>query len=853
MLRAETRGFEEPAVFQRPKRVHLFGRFRQSESWINFSLPKDLALHPGDDYELELLSVRHCAEADHPHFNYEEIKDGDLVSYPDGGASATSLYVADVEVVGDAPALAGQSLTRVLALDGGNDDDDDDDDDDEGQPAKRSKRSPRPKGDLLRTDVLFSFSKPPSRALEATPLNRISVSRLVVILNQRFESMFRNEYLGLTAGGAVTFYHLEPGHRVVLALPPLSTVQFGGGKLLWQLLGFQAPFPGEEGSLPESTFLQQALRGDYSVSNTSPFKTRLLVAPVSKKPNAPCLLGLDASQQELMESTLRVTLGRVRSSTTVDFDLTGLKLYEGTAAAPPPLFSVYALNAVLTTSLDAASFASTYPYADETEKAAGHVARDFQADLSAFPKLHVPKLNRLASNNRLSVTVSGGDSAIAKLGFQKALFPMVLDAGAGLTTTSPPVAFLRSVPSEEAADAYWDDNQDGDLAQTLAVSLHSLIMVAKDGSGQTDASESTAKGLFAKLRQLAEKKKNQQPGAYASLSAGLAQVGAAAQEDKDWEYASSDTSNVPRDRVPRTWQSQMTLDNKRRLVPITPPAWSAPVYKLEDLQVPAAPPEVLKPQQPGSLSTGAAPVEEEASRGGGGDPATVGHPTGTGAREEPAAAAAAAVAAEMPVTLTQASDQMAIAEQQRLETEARNKAAQETANADAAAAAATAAAAVAPPPVVVQPPFVQQLTQSVRIANSLATPQLASYRANSSTSAYFCPLDSGKNNGWPDPFHLICLEGEQKDWLGPRGKCSFLGTYDYKSGKAVTSQPVVLRGGGSLSGINLQILGKGYAEYVLPAQDGKGPEADALIILDAVLTPFRDSSLPNRRSGPRYF
>jgi hypothetical protein len=187
-------------------------------------------------------------------------------------------------------------------------------------------------------------------------------------------------------------------------------------------------------------------------------------------------------------------------------------------------------------------------------------------------------------------------------------------------------------------------------------------------------------------------------------------------------------------------------------------------------------------------------------------------------------------------------DPVAVAEAARLDAEKKL----------AAEAAAAAAAAAAPPaPAVAGPeaaaPAVQKLTQTIRVANPTLKPQVVTYRAAPAAPNYVCPpLAATKNNGWPDPFHLICLEGEQKDWLGPRGKCSFLGTYHYSTGTAVTSQPAVLRGGGTLSGLTLQILGKGYAAYTLPAAAAGGDKADVLLLLDAVLTPFRDSSIARR-------
>jgi hypothetical protein len=144
--------------------------------------------------------------------------------------------------------------------------------------SRQKRQAPRPKADVLTVDLQFTTDRIPSRPLQAAESAIVTPQMLVNTLNGIYWNMHRDEFLGLTAGGSVTFYILESSKRVVVSLPPLAVAYFDHAQVLWRLLGFRR-FPAGVDQAADS---ELPLRLVTSVSSTSrPSR------PVSTSPTCP--------------------------------------------------------------------------------------------------------------------------------------------------------------------------------------------------------------------------------------------------------------------------------------------------------------------------------------------------------------------------------------------------------------------------------------------------------------------------------------------------------------------------------------------------------------------------------------
>ena len=778
-----------------PVVAHLFGKMRRGEDHVELELPRALQLRSQDDYSLRVDYFSLCFVDGHKHFS----KEPGPVDYPVPKSSLLrpSHYHFDVG-----------PQNWALSLDGQGDEEDEAEGGGAGplttEGSRQKRQAPRPKADVLTVDLQFTTDRIPSRPLQAAESAIVTPQMLVNTLNGLYWNMHRDEFLGLTAGGSVTFYILESSKRVVVSLPPLAVAYFDHAQVLWRLLGFRRFPAGADQAADSELPLRLVAKGDLCLVNFSPFKTRLYVSDVSVNPDAPVhpantppadILALT----EILSEQLRVYLARARSSTSVSFDFAGQpnfrQVVEGAPEEPPPLLTALLLNAASSLVFDAASFAKVFSYDDEAELKAGVVTRDFAFGVTDYPSLSAPPLHRLASKNKMRLTFKAGPGAAKTLGLKKTLFPLVVDAGVGRAPTGT-AEFLRAGLTEPDS---WDPLVDGDMAFAFRHTLAIATAVARDVTVVEQAKEVTAKAALAQARCNLYKRLSQSPKGLEGLPEAVVSVLENSDEVDDFEFPVSDFQLIEKDViVPRHWLGQTQLDSKNRVVPVCPLAWDQPVSEGAW--------EVLVKLEEGIKKQVAAEAQ---------------------AVLDAAAQAAAGVAEGGAQPIDPAQEQQQPPQQQQLDPGLAEAVLDPGEGEAAGPAVAAAAVALDPPPAA---PVEYRTTKNYNSA-----------RAGTLTSSALglCPLPPEELK-LPDSFYLLVEEGERRDWMGPLGPRSLLGRFS--KGYVKEPREAVLRGGGNFKSLTFKVAGMGYDIFTAPSDPAKVKE-DGLAVAVCRFHPYRDSSV----------
>ena len=804
-----------------PVIAHLYGRMRRGEDHVALQLPDALQLRSEDDYALKVDYFSLCFTLTHKHFD----KSADhSAKYP-----TPKSFIAEKAVSSfDDPAFTSYGPQDwALSLDGlGDVDIDDDDVDEDGPVNKRQKRQapPRPKGDVLRADLRFTHDRIPSRPLEVSESGIATPVMIVKALNARYWNMHREEFLGLTAGGSVSFYILESSKRIVVSLPPLAVVYFDHGRVLWEILGFRQ-FPTGDATTDAVLPFHAVAKGDLCLVNTSPFKTRLYVADVSVADETPLhdstvARDVMTALSEILQSKLRVYLARARSSATLSFDFSGQPDFRNHglagAADPPPGVATYTLNRIAKLCLDAASFAAEYSYEDDQEKMAGLVDRDFQFGLDAYPSLSAPPLHRLAAKNKMTLTFTAGEAAARRLGLAHSVFPLTVDAGSGHSSTGRS-DFLRSAEADAEA---WDATRDGPLATVLYRTQAIPTALAKDVTVPAESAAATQKGVLARARIALYKQLSRTTGAVATLPSAIAKALSDSDEVDDYEYPASDFQLLQKDGAPRNWLGMTALDSKRQLVPVGPREWDKAVTESEwtaavNLKAISRAVDAEKKKAATEEATLAKPVAQGPAQPV--DPSTEQQQQQLSGQEEEIKPAGP----ELEPVFVDPAEIAAPTGQE--EAGAADPVAEDASAAAAAAAAATAAASA-----IAEPDPVEYYQSA----------QYDSAKAGLSVSKGLCPL-AADDVKLPDNFYLVVDEGEKRDWMGPLGPRALLGRYNKNYVK--DARDVVLRGGGNYKFLTFRVVGMGYDTFRAPSL--KKVAEDGLVVAVCRFHPYRDSAL----------
>jgi hypothetical protein len=673
--------------------------------------------------------------------------------------------------------------------------------------------------------------------LEPGDVGLLTVDRLIRTLNGRLFSLWKKEYMGLGFKNCPEFFFIAEGSRVVLSLPPLACIllslepgaaatadlQQKTVELVWQHLGFldleQAPFQKPAASR----------RRGYALANFSPGRTRLYQADVSVDLTKP-LYQPSAEENktgealarwkvlaELLDSKLLLFLGRVATVGEYEFDLDGVTTLRHAASNSdtPPTVSGLAMNAMLASAFAGFSLADKFDrlfYASDEDAAAGEdvsTGSDAAAvptvSHALFPKLSIPQINRFASTNRLTLSVSAGPEATRLLGYAPNELSFSYDCGADYVS-SKASSFLRAGPTDHPETGDWDDAQDGSEMYAMLYTRLLIAGRARDVAPnvtQPDKLQSRyLRGPLAEARKAAFIQASQTPDELAKLpEAVVAPCRSADSEENDLEYdGPADFLRLENDSAPRAWRTSMTLDEAKRVVPAVPSAWKIPNNREEWMAARKAAAEKALAEAEATRETLDAPVEEGAAT-----TLVVAPPPPPPPPDEPTTTTTTTTSPLEPLLqlLQDVAGQRQLAEQ--LESQA-------------SALPETVVAPVPPPPPSPQPPPPQ--AAAVDPSPPSRVYPCYPYGTSNRTLQRLCPRTKeagAKTDALPPLFHLTVEEGERRDWLGPLGLAAFAGTFKTSQaggGESTRSNAVLLRGANQLKYLTFRLVDLGFDPYV---------------------------------------
>ena len=787
---------QDPA---RPVLAHLNGRMEADTDLIVLKIPPGLGLRPNDDYSIEVSSFRGCFDPTHNHN-----KDGS-VSEED-----------------DSVLLPGPKRSDIFQLDG-NDDSGAEEEEEEVGGGKRFKRSPRARGSIIRVALQWNYNRPPSRQLSAVPVEALTPLLLMKTINLRLADLSTREFSGLGFPPASPeIYFLEESSRSVVVLPPGAIFTFsGGGKVVWNMLGFT----NLEG---EATPFHRGKAGDYVLANFSPFRSRMFVSDVSFSPTKPYFQALPTTTvhetdfwqktNEMLTESCRVMLGRATQSSVTEFDLSAdasLLASNASAPHPPPAFlGSVALEVILAAAIKAFGIADIRTAVLNDPDSVEEVG--FKVPLTKYPQLEISKLAPTLPPKTISVTLSVGPEAAAKLGYARDALNISFDAGEGYVSASTSPSYLLS---NSASPAEWNSALHGNMALALALTRLTLSVRAKDITQVDQTLERTSRGLLGEFRKAAYQMATRDENVRQALPEVLLDAAAASDTtEADYEYASSDFLLLAPKEVSRFWQSAYALDSANRVVPTVPQEWKT--FIPPPPLVPPKPAETTaeQPDEPrGDIQGGESVVESETAAA--------------------AAAPAAAATGDEPSTETKTPE--AVEEEISEEAGAGAEEVDPLATADVEDVVAAATAAT-----------VEEETTATEEEEAVAhpAPTVGKYTGllagrtpfSSRSSRRLCPVKKSEGDdpavtSFPAVFHLTIEEGDKTDWLGPLGFCSYAGTFKGSNGDAIKQHKAILRGGGQRSHITFRAIDEGYDPFV--------PRLPGLIIAACSFHPHRPREL----------
>jgi len=772
----------------RPTVAHLTSLHLAGQDSVIVTLPSSLVgLRPDDDYLLDVESYRTCFDQAHDH---------------SAALTDDSQFYAD---------LPGPRST-ISQLDGNNDDDDDNDDDDEEPEKKRQKRMARSsRQSMLKIRLQWSFDRPPQRTLaSATTADELTPAKLILLLNQKTDSIFNDEFLALAWREPPYFYLIPESSRVVACLPPLSVVHLANfGHLLWNFLGFANL------GIANSPF-RECPNGDFALANFSPTKTRMFVADYSVAPNH-TLSASDSTKDSTywievnkkLSSEGSVILHRLLEDSTFEVDLskeTALSdpSLSGASATPrpppPPLLASSNLETLLNVACEGfglqkvvvrRSVASNGEFlAEEEEKDARFNIRD-----DIFPRLGISPLYAGMPAGRLKLTMTAGNKAALLLGFLPTETALIsFDAAVGFESRGN--AFLRGAGSYND----WNTSTDGDPIKATQHGQLVLTMGVTDVTQPTASAKRTQNGLLAKARKTI----------YSSLTATedfdvrmypqQLLDKATASSDADFEEEKSSYLNLAKDSSNRSWRGALIRSPETlQLLPVVPDLWKQKVLPPSPATADVSDQEQQQQQQQTDASEAEQPAQESDK------------------------------------TETTASDDLVVVAAEEVPAEAEENDATDP-NAEEELQEVSGSSSEAKP----SSDLVDVAEAEEEREESEAVPKLAEkYHCvlagtTDRRSSGICPI--GDTTKLPDTFYLTVDEGERSDLLGPLGLCSYAGTFKGSDGQRVRSREVILRGGGQLTRLTFRIVTTAYSAFV--------PTKDGVAFLTCRLRPYRARELP---------
>jgi len=772
----------------RPAVAHLTALHLAGQDSVIVSLPSSLVgLRPDDDYLLDVETFRSCFESTHNH----------SAALAAGDDYDNSQFYAD---------LPGARST-FFQLDG-NDDDDDDDDEPEKKRQKRMARSSRQS--MLKIRFQWSFDRPPQRPLSsAAASDELTPKKLILLLNQKTESIFSDEFLAVAWREPPYFYLLPESSRVVACLPPLSVLHLSNfGPLLWTFLGFANL------SSADSPF-RKCPNGDFALANFSPSKTRMFIADYSIAPNTP-LSASDSSRDSAywievnkkLSSEGAVILHRLLEDSTFEVDLSNETTLSdpGLSGAsvkprlpPPPLLASSNLETLLNVACEGfglqklvlrRSVGSNGEFlAEEEEKDARFNVRD-----DIFPKLGISPLYSGMTSGRLKVTMTAGNKASLLLGFLPTEVALIsFDAAVGFESRGN--AFLRSAGSYND----WDPASDGDPIKATQHGQLVLTMGVTDVTQPAASSARTQNGLLAKARKTIYNSLTATEDFDARIYSQQLLAKAAASPDADFEEEQSSYLNLTKDSSSRSWRGAVVpATETMELLPVVPDLWKQKVLPPTPPPPPPPPPppataEVSDQQQQQQTDdSAAADIAAVQQQQEGVNPETLPDPVVEEDEDQVPEAPA-----EAPTDLQEISSSKPEAEP----------------STDLVAEDGT------------ESRVVPEVTEKYHCVLAGTTDR---------QSSGICPL--GDTTKLPETFYLTIEEGERSDLLGPLGLCSYAGTFKGSNGERVRSREVILRGGGQLTRLTFRIVTTAYTAFV--------PSKDGVAFLSCRLRPYRSRELP---------